>query len=570
VDLNLYPFDYDLTLAVVLANADGTVYHRYGGRDRISPMNMDTLVDIMREGLTTHRAYLVHPDPPSTGPPQRLSTLVNEQLPGLIQPIYGCFHCHYAREAKQYLTLAAGRWTPDQFWVWPLPKTVGLILDRRKQYLVDRVLPDSPAARAGIRPGDQLQTLHRQRILTQYDLQWVLHQSTNDPISLSFCVLRNQATVSGRLDLSAGWKTGDPADYSWRVRNVFTEHMIKFLPTPGFIGEPLRSPDLLPLGLPENRFALRVTQLNRGTYLAGIRSGDIILNAGGRSDFPEPRDFYRWCELLRRSGRDIKMQLLRQGSLMNVMVGLNYLNDARVERAPRVTLGFIVQELPAGGGLRTGNVSEGSSADNTGLQVGDRIVSVEGKSVRTLGEMEELLNQKSPGDMLALRVTRDGVVRQFGFVLPGEEENRSDLARLSGKAARPGEELTCVVRLQLPAGHHVYSMHRKGFGIPTQLEFRGTGYLLVGTAHEPPPRKIEQTGLQPMWILEGPVEFRQTLRVTDPTKFQLLLRVYAQVCDDQACHEFLATTWNNGLEEGFREYHGHFQQAAAVPRLGAP
>ncbi len=46
VDLNTFTFDHDLTMAVVLAHPDGTVYHRYGGRADLSPMSMDGLVEM--------------------------------------------------------------------------------------------------------------------------------------------------------------------------------------------------------------------------------------------------------------------------------------------------------------------------------------------------------------------------------------------------------------------------------------------------------------------------------------------------------------------------------------------
>lgn len=100
-------------MAIVLANADGTVYHRYGGRDHISPMNMSSLVELMGEGLKTHRDYLKDPNPPEPKPAQPLSELINVRLQGRIKPVFGCFHCHYAREARQYLALEAGQWTPD-------------------------------------------------------------------------------------------------------------------------------------------------------------------------------------------------------------------------------------------------------------------------------------------------------------------------------------------------------------------------------------------------------------------------------------------------------------------------
>ena len=565
-DLNLFPFDNDLTMAIVLANADGTVYHRYGGRDSISPMNMGTLVEIMDRGLGTHREYATNPKPPETKPPLRFNALINDQLAERIKPVYGCYHCHYAREARQYLDLEGGQWTPDKFWIWPLPKQIGLIVNQTRQNEVEHVIPKSAADVAGVRVGDIIQTLGENRILSQYDIQWVLDQTPDAEGSLPFTVLRNQMLEKGELVLESEWKVGDPKDYHWRVRNVFTEHMLKFLPAPGFIGKGLSPSELISLKLHEDQFALKITQLNYGTYLAGIRMGDIILSAADKSEFPTLRHFYHWCEQLRRSGRDIRMRLIRQESVMSVMVSLNYLNYSRVEQAPRVMLGFIAQELPANGGLRVGNVTDDSSAEKTGLLIGDKIVSIEGRDIRTAERLTNILSGKSPGDVLTITVNRDGEPLQFGFILPGAEESKSDLARLSGKVSRSGQELDCLITMKVPPDKHIYSVHQKGFGMPTQLDFRGKGFELIGAIEEPRPRKIGvgEDALEPMWVLNGIVEFRQSIRITDPKEFHLVLRVYAQVCDDQSCHEFQSIVANDGLNEEFIEFQGRFNDQSIV------
>jgi hypothetical protein len=340
--------------------------------------------------------------------------------------------------------------------------------------------------------------------------------------------------------------------------------MIKFLPAPGFMGRMLSDDELESTGLDRGRFALKVTHLNQSTYLAGIRMGDIILRAGDRSDFPTPRDFYHWCEIMRRSGRDIKMELVRQDALMNVMVSQETLNDSRVAQAPRVQLGFIVQELPADAGLRVGHVTDHSSAEKTGLLIGDRIVSVDGQAVATRENLDQLLHQKAPGDLLIIQVTRAGERMSFSYVLPGEQELKSDLARLSGAVSQPGQELACIVTIKLPPDRHIYSVHREGFGLPTQLEFRGHGYELSGPVQEPPPRKVEDPGVEPMWILEGTVELRQLIRITDPQRFQLLLHVYAQVCDNKSCHEFRSVIVSDGRDPSFKEFHGRFDQSLPI------
>lgn len=567
VNLNAFPFDFDLTMAIVLANADGTVYHRYGGREHLAPMHMETLVDIMRKGMATHQEYEKNPAPPSPRPPQFLPELVNGRLKGLMQPVTGCFHCHYAREARQLLKLQAGAWTPDQFWIFPLPERLGLVMDQRVQYRVSKVMPGSAAAAEGIEPGDVLESLGGRRMLTNYDIQWVLDQCPGEAIPLPYVMRREGERRTGQFALEAGWKTGDPDDYAWRVENPFTAHMIKFLPSPGLLGDRLSAAELEALGFSGDRFAMRVTRLNFGPHQAGIRLGDTVLSAGGRSDFKDTRDFHAWCEAMRRSGRDIKLEVWREGHEMAMMVSLSHLNFDRVESAPRVDVGFILQQLPAAGGLRVGKVTEGGNAERAGLRTGDRVVAIDAEVVVDGDRFLTLLLQKVPGDPLVLDLVRDGMPLQLSYVLAGEgevEREVGDLARLSGTVAARGQELTCTVMFALAPGKHIYSANLRGFGLPTRVNFRGRGYRLIGGLAEPPPVAIGEGPTQ-MWILEGDVALRQRIEVTDPDAFEILLEVSAQVCDEVHCDAFRAVLRNDGSTEAFSEFGGPLDQQPTIP-----
>lgn len=555
VDLNLYPFDFDLTMAVVLANADGTAYHRYGGRSKRSPMSMDGLVDIMQKGMETHRTYRKNPSPPAKGAPQLLPELVNQRLQGVMQPVTGCFHCHYAREARQLLTLADGDWTPDKFWIFPLPERLGIVMDQKWQYRVKAVVAGSAAAAVGIEAGDLIQTLAGKRVLSKYDIQWLLDQTDGGDVQMPYSLLRDGKLVEGTLALEAGWKVGNPEEYSWRVENPFTAHMIKFLPAPGLVGERLAADDLRSMGLAGDRFALRVTKLNYGPHQAGVRLGDVILSVAERSDFATTREFYAWCEELRRAGRDIKIQVRREGYEMSMMVSLSYLNYSRMERAPRVDVGFIPQQLTGDGGVRVGHVTDGSSAEHAGLLIGDRVVSADGQRVLSREKFVALIDQKAPGDLLMLDLTRKGKFLQLSYLLPGENQVRSDVARLSAIVSQRGQRLSCTVSINLPPDRHVFSAHKKGLGVPTRIGFRGSGYRLINGLTEPDPKPSADGD----WVLEGLVKFEQQIEITNPGEFQMLLQVYAQVCDDDSCHEFRALLQNDGAEEFF-EFRGDFDR----------
>ena len=158
-----------------------------------------------------------------------------------------------------------------------------------------------------------------------------------------------------------------------------------------------------------------------------------------------------------------------------------------------------------------------------------------------------------------LDLTRNGEPLQLSFILPGENEVPSEVARLSQKVHRKGQRLDCIVTINLPPGRHIYSAHKKGLGLPTRVDCRGTGYRLTGGLTEPDPTLTADGD----WILEGEVELVQPIEITDPQKFQMRLQVYAQVCDDKSCHEFRAILRNEGAEEFF-EFRGDFDRQPKI------
>ena len=557
IDLNLYPFDYDLTMAVLLAHEDGTVYHRYGGRTDVSPMFMETLLDIMKRGLESHRAYEQSKSPPKRTAPETVTELVESQLRGKMNPIHGCYHCHYVREARLYRDAKARHWTPDQFWTWPPSERLGLVMNQHRQYVVEEVLPGTLAESAGFKPGDVLVALDGARTLTKYDVQWVLENLPHEQVDLPWRAERDGAFREGVMSLPAAWKVGDPHEYSWRVNNVYTQHMRKILPTPGLMGDALSAEELgaLPVSSP---FGLRVTGLNGGTHLAGVRLGDVVLDAGQSEPFAKLEDFYKYCELKRQAKEDISLHLLRGAGDMRLMVNLNYLNYTSIEQSPELILGFIAQELAAGRGLRVGNVTDGSRAEITGLRHGDRIVTVDNQELKTFKALEKHLGNKAPGEMLTLQVRRDDHVLQFAYALAEKISAFSDLAQLSQPVTRAGQEVECVVSLNLSPGQYVYSVRHKGTGVPSRVEFRGVGFELVGELGQPQAREVDNPGLPASWVLEGSVQFVQRLRVLDPDEFSLAVRVYAQVCDAVSCSEYLDQAKTDGETRKFTSLEGKF------------
>lgn len=100
-------------------------------------------------------------------------------------------------------------------------------------------------------------------------------------------------------------------------------------------------------------------------------------------------------------------------------------------------------------GVYVGDVRRGSAADQAGLQSGDIVVSVMGESVDAPNQLQSLIARQRPGDVVSIRVWRDGAERSFDVELMGEDtpvyqewlsDLRSSPAPNSGPRFEPPDE----------------------------------------------------------------------------------------------------------------------------------
>lgn len=73
---------------------------------------------------------------------------------------------------------------------------------------------------------------------------------------------------------------------------------------------------------------------------------------------------------------------------------------------PRAWLGVTLEDAP--GGARVTRVMSGSPAHDVGIQAGDVITAVDAESIATASQLVRLVQDRDPGDTLALTVDRDG------------------------------------------------------------------------------------------------------------------------------------------------------------------
>lgn len=64
------------------------------------------------------------------------------------------------------------------------------------------------------------------------------------------------------------------------------------------------------------------------------------------------------------------------------------------------------------GGIRIESVEPGSPAYNAGLKEGEIIVSVDGREIKSANDLVKYIQSKKPGDKIALRIRRQGIITQ--------------------------------------------------------------------------------------------------------------------------------------------------------------
>ncbi len=112
--------------------------------------------------------------------------------------------------------------------------------------------------------------------------------------------------------------------------------------------------------------------------------------------------------------------------------------------------------------LIVSEVTEGSGAEDAGLEVGDLILAVDGKDLETRAEVAEDLKERRVGDLVTLRLKR------------GEEEIELEV-KLSGRVELFGENAS---RNDIMSG--AYSERRTGFPRVMQHDIIGNKHFMGG------------------------------------------------------------------------------------------
>jgi len=335
LDLSLFQFDYDQSFACFLLNADGTIYGRFGTRSHrtnwVGDVSIDGLAKALQGGLDLHAGYPKNKQQfaGKRGPAPEFP--VPEKFPALGKytsklnyegnVVQSCIHCHQVGDAIKSFYRTKKEAMPEQvLFPYPHPKSLGLILDPKEMATVKDVAKGTkatPAELAGFKPGDKIQSLDGQPLLSIADVQWVLHRASADGAKIKADVLRDGKPVSLTLTLENGWRQAD--DLSWRSSAWGLRRM-------GTAGMKLDSLEERPAGVPADGMALKVAHVGMfggphgAAKAAGIQVGDTLIAFDGRTDLLRETDVFAYALRSKRPGDTIAVKVVRAGKTLEMKI----------------------------------------------------------------------------------------------------------------------------------------------------------------------------------------------------------------------------------------------------------
>jgi serine protease Do len=139
--------------------------------------------------------------------------------------------------------------------------------------------------------------------------------------------------------------------------------------------------------------------------------------------------------------RTVMNQLIETGSVHRAALGVSIdnvtLNDAAYVGLPEIR-GVVVKDIP----------SDDSPAKAAGIEPGDVIIAVDGKPVERVGQLQQVIGFRKPGDVVKVEIARKGGVRKtFNVKLQALNDQPQLAAADQGDSDDAGDTGTAMNRL---------------------------------------------------------------------------------------------------------------------------
>ncbi|QDU95910.1 Trx7/PDZ domain-containing (seleno)protein [Lignipirellula cremea] len=309
IDLRLFPIegyqDLDLSWWGYLVSPEGRIYAIFGGRDEVSDstrISIEALSNTMKRVLQHH----YHPQRKAwdiDGPLPDFSTAPTptDSLPGYkswqssMTEKQTCIHCHQVSDILRQPAIDAHTFDKKlDTQIWPLPENVGITLDRDDGLKVTQVDAGSPAAKAGVQPGDSLAAAGERRLFGQADFRGVLHRGPKGDGQIPLYWTRGDKLHQGVLEVKGDWRE---TDLGWR--QSISQGNIGC--GPGFF--PLKANQNLrkTLKIADDKMAIAPFMgeyhQKLPAYKAGLRTTDTVTAVNGQSPPLTGRPFLVWFRM---------------------------------------------------------------------------------------------------------------------------------------------------------------------------------------------------------------------------------------------------------------------------------
>ncbi len=326
LDLSLFQFDTDQSFAVFMLNADRTIYGRFGTRSHrtewVGDVSLSGLADALRGALNLHQDYPNNKaalaaktgPPPLFERPELFPSLKGKYTSSLNYSgdvVKSCIHCHQIGDAVRDDYRDRSKPLPEEVLSpYPHPRSLGLILDPRFRATVKDIAPDSIAAAAGLMPGDKLQSLNGQPLLSMADVQWVLQTFPAKGGSLKLTLMRSGKNMNLTMVLPDFWRRLD--DISWRA----SAWGLRRMATGGLLLETVSPAEKMSLRIPSDNMALRVKHVGQyGPHAAaknaGFQTDDILVSYDSQTSLLTESDVLRHGMTVRKPGEIVPVEILR-------------------------------------------------------------------------------------------------------------------------------------------------------------------------------------------------------------------------------------------------------------------